>query len=411
MKRCLALVLALILAFPLPALGAGEGSGFADVAGGDWFAPYVEVCVEEGLMEGTGEGNFAPRRELTVAEVIVLAARLCAQAVGEEIPAVPVGEELEPDETLVRIWPLFVDREELFEEGSDPATLEAAAVLEDLGNKRRDAILEFINQLAGGPTPYAWYLNEAYYLWEWNPSEMEELARRLEFQAGTAADTLAGRGDLGALVGQFTPSPVALWMPEDIMEADSLGTRTLILTGVMEGTGESYALDRSLTRAECAALLARMVRPELRKTPAVEERQPEELTGLEVWHGSFGRSESQYTLDVTEGTFTVLTAGYFQGPEAPDQEETFSLEETAVEAFLRSRAVEELMGWGPVYYNMNAADGHQWAVTLSFSDGTSREIGGSNAYPEGWDLLYDALLELTGKPVLKVRSDWLDLWE
>ena len=57
-----------------------------------------------------------------------------------------------------------------------------------------------------------------------------------------------------------------------------------------------------------------------------------------------------------------------------------------------------------------------WTFTLragiTFSDGTTREIAGSNAYPEGWALVYDALLELTGKNVMDARmyaATWMHI--
>lgn len=58
-----------------PALGA-EGTTFVDIAPGDWFAPYVEVCAQEGLMRGTGEGAFSPYGTLSEYESTVLALRL-----------------------------------------------------------------------------------------------------------------------------------------------------------------------------------------------------------------------------------------------------------------------------------------------------------------------------------------------
>lgn len=73
MKRFLCLVLA--LALPLPAFGA-EKAGFSDVHPGDWFVPYVEVCVDRGLMKGTGEGRFSPEAALNYAECMTLAWRL-----------------------------------------------------------------------------------------------------------------------------------------------------------------------------------------------------------------------------------------------------------------------------------------------------------------------------------------------
>lgn len=90
-KKSLSLLLALTLVFSLfPAATAAQEEpaalAFSDVAPGDWFAPYVAVCVEEGLMAGTGENCFAPERELTLKEALVLAARLCAKYNGEEPP-------------------------------------------------------------------------------------------------------------------------------------------------------------------------------------------------------------------------------------------------------------------------------------------------------------------------------------
>lgn len=49
---------------------------FSDVPADSWYAPYVDVCVEEGLMEGTGRGLFEPERALTDLECLVLALRL-----------------------------------------------------------------------------------------------------------------------------------------------------------------------------------------------------------------------------------------------------------------------------------------------------------------------------------------------
>lgn len=58
-----------------PSLEA-EGTTFVDVHPGDWFAPYVDVCVEHGLMNGVGDGQFAPQRTLSDEESTVLALRL-----------------------------------------------------------------------------------------------------------------------------------------------------------------------------------------------------------------------------------------------------------------------------------------------------------------------------------------------
>ena len=64
MKHVAAVLLAAVLTLPSPVLAA-EGSGFSDVEEGDWFAPYVEVCAEDGLMIGLGDGRFAPLGAVT----------------------------------------------------------------------------------------------------------------------------------------------------------------------------------------------------------------------------------------------------------------------------------------------------------------------------------------------------------
>lgn len=76
MRRFFSLALALALALPLPVLGTEEDTGFSDVHPGDWFAPYVEVCVDHGVMRGTGEGRFSPEATLNRAECMTLAYRL-----------------------------------------------------------------------------------------------------------------------------------------------------------------------------------------------------------------------------------------------------------------------------------------------------------------------------------------------
>lgn len=49
---------------------------FTDVRPGAWYAPYVEACVEAGLMKGTSDTTFSPDRELSWEECVLLALRL-----------------------------------------------------------------------------------------------------------------------------------------------------------------------------------------------------------------------------------------------------------------------------------------------------------------------------------------------
>lgn len=89
-KRLACLFLGLTLCFGLRPALAAEAGVFSDVRDSDWFAPYVRVCVDHGLMEGTGTGRFEPDRELTLMEVWALEAKLEAWARGESVPHFPV---------------------------------------------------------------------------------------------------------------------------------------------------------------------------------------------------------------------------------------------------------------------------------------------------------------------------------
>ncbi|MEG1758742.1 MAG: S-layer homology domain-containing protein, partial [Oscillospiraceae bacterium] len=89
MKRffVLALCLAMALSFS-PAMAAEPSAvaelfptvrtykGFSDVAETAWYAPYVKLCYEAGLLNGSGNGMFNPTTEMTAGEAEALAARL-----------------------------------------------------------------------------------------------------------------------------------------------------------------------------------------------------------------------------------------------------------------------------------------------------------------------------------------------
>lgn len=78
MKRFPAVLLSVLMALGCllsPALAAQEPA-FFDVDPEAWYAPYIDVCVEAGVMEGVGDGRFAPEGELTWEECVILSLRL-----------------------------------------------------------------------------------------------------------------------------------------------------------------------------------------------------------------------------------------------------------------------------------------------------------------------------------------------
>ena len=69
-----------------------EDVSFTDVAENDWFAPFVIPAANAGWFTGNPDGSFGPNSSLTVAQVVVLAARLHSAHTNDEIPAAVEGE-------------------------------------------------------------------------------------------------------------------------------------------------------------------------------------------------------------------------------------------------------------------------------------------------------------------------------
>lgn len=91
-KHLLAAALALTLTLT-PALAAGveekfpaknEYPGYADVPAGIWYEDGAKLCYEVGLIMGSDKG-FEPERNMTVAEVAALAARVGEAVTGDTI--------------------------------------------------------------------------------------------------------------------------------------------------------------------------------------------------------------------------------------------------------------------------------------------------------------------------------------
>ena len=57
---------------------------FTDVFGQDWYDRWVNLAYSTGMMEGTGEGKFAPEKELSVAETLRLAACLESRVIQDD---------------------------------------------------------------------------------------------------------------------------------------------------------------------------------------------------------------------------------------------------------------------------------------------------------------------------------------
>lgn len=180
---------------------------FEDVKEGDWFAPYVTVCAENGLMNGTGDGNFSPGGTITVAEVAAIAARMRESVTGEPIPSVTP----QPGESLP--W---------YQKYVSYLTSNGVAVPDPSKNAARQ---DFISLLVAV-----------------TPTE--------ELPAINAITSLPDTADEGVL---------AFYNAGILTGVDDLGT---------------FAPERTLTRSEAAAMIARVVDPGLRLPFVPAQPQP-----------------------------------------------------------------------------------------------------------------------------------------
>jgi len=74
--------------FPLT---RGKLPSFSDVKGSDWFSLWVDLAYNTGIMAGTGGGFFEPGRTMTVAEALQMAANMDSRYRGDDFHTTPRG--------------------------------------------------------------------------------------------------------------------------------------------------------------------------------------------------------------------------------------------------------------------------------------------------------------------------------
>lgn len=200
---------------PFAPVRAYEGT-FGDVAEESWYAPAVTAAYEYGLLDGRGSGQFAPGERITIAEVLTIAARLrCIYQTGSEDALAPS----EGDTAWYTPYVTYLQGEALLDDSFEGFYLLPASRA----------------QMAG---IFAFAL----------PAEWYDEANAALVTEGYAS------GDFIADVTEKTP-----YRSEILM---------MYRRGLLRGMDEhgSFCPDRSVTRAEVAALMQRMVEPETRLT-------------------------------------------------------------------------------------------------------------------------------------------------
>lgn len=270
-------------------------TGFVDVNGGDWFAPYVDVCVKAGLMEGVGEGQFSPDATLNAEECAVLALRLYDLRHGGDGVFEPAPEDWGyatftfPDGQVhegyletpgVWNWTAFsrVDyghlcfRLETEEEqawgramdyqravfsmnGTDcPGELHLGGPYLLYFEPDYDASSAFSSfRDQHHPTPKRWYRDAWYYA---DQRGLRELTSNRNGREGFA-------DAIFTVVGELEPINDIFALPDTTEHSVLSLCRAGVLTG-RDGYGTFSPYD-TLTRAEAATILSRVLRPELRQ--------------------------------------------------------------------------------------------------------------------------------------------------
>lgn len=301
------------LSLALTALLALPAGAFSDVPENAWYADAAQLCVDRGLLKGTGEDTFSPDNAVTLAEVMTVAVRLHYRAHGGtgDPPAAPdswgTGALSTPSgATLLTFNTCDLDRGLTYRYDQESprrlhlyltVTAEERAALTPAGGPAQAVLtLNGVTVLTGGLAP------------------AEGSANRMEFVADPGSDYTAFNRELSA----FLPAPASgLWYRDALWYAREHGMvdgqpmeasfeepaarqdlaewlcsalpqsaltpintvdilpdsgdpevlalyRAGILTGV-DSTG-AFAPERTLSRAELATVLARVADPSLRVT-------------------------------------------------------------------------------------------------------------------------------------------------
>ncbi len=353
MKRTLSLLLALLLALGClsPALALEPPAPrFDDVDPDAWYAPYVETCVVDGLMEGVGDEKFAPEKTLSGTECSVLALRLYDLLHGGDGDFDPAPEDWGyatftfPDGQSVQgyiqdgaVWNwikmsrvdgghlcfrLETEDEQAWGKSMDyqkaafsmngvdcPGELhlsgDSLLYFEPTGNWEAFRDLTTTYRY---PWPHLWYRDAWYY------AEQKDLHVLIYSQG----DRRAFARCVAEAVGEL-PAINDIFALPDTAEPDVL---MLCRAGVLTGTDQygTFRINDSLTRAQAAAIACRVLHPELRVEYTIQPLETYEnytLTYLQDdGERRFGLPKaSEYLVNADDHTLLTLDGTAVSTPE------------------------------------------------------------------------------------------------
>lgn len=152
--------------------------------------------------------------------------------------------------------------------------------------------------------------------------------------------------------------------------------------------------------------------PKTYHTPKGVKTYQKPIDVIYIYHESFGQRYPEYKIDLKNKQFWEFTSeGYenFIARDSSAENEGFtfvcSLDEDKIEGFILKSSRYGFTSWENTYKNDNIVDGHQWGITIFFSDSTKKEIIGSNKYPITWNEMYDTFENLTDKNILLLKAE------
>lgn len=147
------------------------------------------------------------------------------------------------------------------------------------------------------------------------------------------------------------------------------------------------------------------------QTPKGVKTYQKPIDIIYVYQSGFGQKFPEYKIDLKNKQFWSFTSNLGKGYVARDssaKNEGFTfvcnLNEDKIETFILSSSRYGFTDWNTSYNNPHLLDGLQWGVTICYSDGTRKQIDGSNAFPETWKPMCSTFVSLTGTEVLPAKA-------
>jgi hypothetical protein len=149
-----------------------------------------------------------------------------------------------------------------------------------------------------------------------------------------------------------------------------------------------YHVSVAFIRLQVAAVNFTEVRLPLKRTRMHRRLKP---TALRFAYGGF--FQGYRTLEWRDGVLTYVESRSAEGDEPKARLAPTDAEWGAFAARLDALHVHR---WTQDYVDPDVLDGEQWTLAIDWPDGRSVRSTGSNAYPEAFEAVVQAVSELTG---------------